>query len=245
MARPDRLFRLLQLMRQMPPPITAARLAEAMEVSQRSLYRDIDSLRAAGARIEGERGYGYRLVEDFALPPQTFTREEIEVIALGLAEVKAMRDPAMSAAADAVLSKVAATLPDNREQQLLHAVSMVYRPDRQLQAPAFLDTIREACWHEYALDIAYLDGSGAISNRQILPLAIMYSEHALTALAWCCLRQDFRMFRLDRLQDVRHGGQSFRPRRVALLRDYITQLEARSTTLTGQPSTNPPLSPRS
>lgn len=216
-------------MRQMAPPITAARLARVMEVSQRSLYRDIDSLRAAGARIEGERGYGYRLVEDIALPPQSFSREEIEIIALGLAEVKAMRDPAMSAAADAVLAKVAATLPGDREQQLLHAISHVYRPDRQLRAPAFLDAVREACWHEYALHIRYADGAGASSDRRIFPLAIMYSEQTLTALAWCCLRADFRMFRLDRLLDVRRADESFRPRRVALLRDYIARLETRAT----------------
>ena len=81
MPRSDRLFRLLQAMRVMAPPITAARLAEETEVSPRSLYRDIDSLRAAGARIEGERGYGYRLIEDYALPPQTFDRVEIEALA--------------------------------------------------------------------------------------------------------------------------------------------------------------------
>jgi predicted DNA-binding transcriptional regulator YafY len=200
-------------MRQMPPPITASRLAEAIEVSQRSLYRDIDSLRAAGARIEGERGYGYRLVEDYALPPQTFTREEIEVIALGLAEVKAMRDPAMSAAAEAVLSKVAATLPDDREQQLLHAISRVYRPDRQIEAPPSLDQVRDACWHEYALDIAYADSAGTLTRRTIYPLAIMYSD---------------RMFRLERMQAVKRGSQSFRPRRVAMLRDYLARLEARA-----------------
>lgn len=213
-------------MRQMSPPITAARLAEAMEVSLRSLYRDIDSLRAAGARIEGERGYGYRLVEDYALPPQTFTREEIEVIALGMAEVKAMREPAMSAAAEAVLAKVAATLPDDREQQLLHAISRVYRPDRRIQAPAFFDIVREACWREFALDIDYSDTDGVLSKRMIYPLAIIYTDHTLTVLAWCCLREGYRMFRLDRLQDARRGSQSFRPRRVAMLREYIAQLEA-------------------
>lgn len=214
----------------MPPPITASRLAEAMEVSQRSLYRDIDSLRAAGARIEGERGYGYRLVEDYSLPPQTFTREEIEVIALGLAEVRAMRDPAMSAAAEAVLSKVAATLPDDREQQLLHAISRVYRPDRQIEAPPVLDRVRDACWHEYALDIAYADSTGALTTRTIYPLAIMYSDRTLTALAWCCLRKDYRMFRLERMQAVQRGSQSFRPRRVAMLRDYLARLEAGTAT---------------
>src|SRR3954468_1661 len=129
MARSDRLFRLLQAMRVMPTPITAARLAEETGVSLRSLYRDIDSLRAAGARIEGERGYGYRLVEDYALPPQTFDRAEIEAIALGLAEVQHMGDPALAKAAISVWAKVAATLPDDGEQHLFHAISQVYRPD--------------------------------------------------------------------------------------------------------------------
>ena len=99
MARSDRLLRLLHTMRTMPAPITAARLAEETGVSPRSLYRDIDALRAAGAQIEGERGYGYRLVEDPALPPQTLDEVEIEALALGLAEVSALGDPILARAA--------------------------------------------------------------------------------------------------------------------------------------------------
>ena len=127
MARTDRLFRLLHAMRILPSPVTASRLAEETGVSLRSLYRDIDSLRAAGARIEGERGYGYRLIEDVALPPQTFDRLEIEALVLGLAEVRHMGDPALEKAAASVLAKVAATLPSEAEQHLLHAVSQVRR----------------------------------------------------------------------------------------------------------------------
>jgi predicted DNA-binding transcriptional regulator YafY len=115
MARSDRRFRLLQAMRVMPAPITSVRLAEETGMSLRSLYRDIDSLRAAGARIEGKHGYGYRLIEDYALPPQTFNRTEIEALVLGLAEVKRMGDPALTNAAISVLAKVAATLPDDGE----------------------------------------------------------------------------------------------------------------------------------
>ncbi|WP_184707331.1 YafY family protein [Rhizobium lusitanum] len=228
MARSDRLFRLLQLMRQMPPPIRAARLAEEMEVSLRSLYRDIDSLRAAGARIEGERGYGYRLIEDYALPPQTFTRSEIEVIALGLREIRAIGDPSMTVAAEAVQAKIAATLPDGREQQLLHAVSHVFKPHRRMNVPAIVDVVRRACWDEYALDIVYADRNAENSERTILPLAVVYTDHALTALAWCQVREDFRMFRLDRIQRAERTGHSFRPRRVPLLRTYISQLSAQA-----------------
>lgn len=227
MARSDRLFRLLQAMRMMPAPITAARLAAEMDVSLRSLYRDIDSLRAAGARIEGERGYGYRLVEDNALPPQTFDRTEIEAIALGLAEVRHMGDPALAQAAASVLAKVAATLPDDREQHLFHAISRVYRPDARYTPPAHLEAVRQACWAEQALAISYVDKGQATTERTILPLAIVYTDHALTLLAWCCLREAFRMFRLERIVELRPTGASFRPRRAALLRDYLADLEAR------------------
>lgn len=226
MARSDRLFRLLQAMRVMPAPITAARLAAQTEVSLRSLYRDIDSLRAAGARIEGERGYGYRLVEDYALPPQTFDRAEIEAIALGLAEVRQMGDPALAAAAASVLAKVAATLPDDREQQLFHAVSHVYRPDVRYAAAQDTDAIRDACWREEALAIRYTDQRHAVSERTILPLALMYTDRTLTVLAWCCLREAFRMFHTDRISEVKATGTRFRPRRVVLLRAYLADLQA-------------------
>lgn len=211
-------------MRVMPAPITAARLAEEMEVSLRSLYRDIDSLRAAGARIEGERGYGYRLVEDYALPPQSFDRIEIEAIALGLAEVRHMGDPALAKAATSVLAKVAATLPDDREQQLLHAISQVYRPDARFAALPNVDAVRQACWAEEAILIYYADRGRAVTERTILPLAMIYTEGALTVLAWCCLREAFRMFRLERISMVQATGASFRPRRAALLRDCLAEL---------------------
>lgn len=226
MARPDRLFRLLQAMRVLPAPLTAARLAEETGVSLRSLYRDIDSLRAAGARIEGERGYGYRLIEDYALPPQTFDRTEIEALALGLAEVKHMGDAQLANAAASVLAKVAASLPDDREQYLFHAVSRVYRPDRRYPA-LDMSVIRAACWNEQAIAIRYMDRDDATTERVVLPLAIVYADRSLAVLAWCCLREDFRIFRRERMLSVTPEGSSFRPRRAAMLRDYLSQLSAR------------------
>ncbi|WFE74763.1 YafY family protein [Roseinatronobacter sp. S2] len=226
MARSDRLFRLLQAMRQMPPPITAARLAEETGVSVRSLYRDIDSLRAAGARIEGERGYGYQLIEDAALPPQMMNRDEMEALALGLAEVRAMGDATMARAAESVLAKIGATLPEGRAQHLFHAVSQAYRPDARIRSSVDMDIIRAACFDERALRVDYADKQGTRTTRTVLPLAVMYTERCLTLLAWCCLREDFRMFRGDRIAAVEDGGHSFRPRRVALLRDYLVRLRA-------------------
>lgn len=224
MARSDRLFRLLQAMRQMQAPITAARLAAETGMSLRSLYRDIDSLRAAGARIDGERGYGYRLIEDAALPPQMLNRDEMEALALGLAEVRAMGDATLARAAGSALAKIGATLPEGRAQELLHAVSQVYRPDARIRSHTSMDSIRAACFDERALWIDYADKDGVRTMRTVLPLAVMYTEHCLTLLAWCTLRDDFRMFLGDRIVAVRDGGQSFRPRRAALLRDYLARL---------------------
>ena len=213
-------------MRTMTPPLTAGRLAAATGVSLRSLYRDIDALRAAGAQIEGERGYGYRFREDAALPPQTLDLAEIEALALGLAEVRAMGDPALAKAAASVLAKVAATLPDMREQQLLHAIAHVHRPDPRYADIVDLAPIRAACWREEAVVIGYRDGGGVRSERTILPLALVYNDRCITVLAWCCLRDDFRMFRADRIGGIPPEGTSFGPRRVVLLRDYVERLRA-------------------
>ncbi len=214
----------------LPAPVTAARLAEETGVSLRSLYRDIDGLRAAGAHIEGERGYGYRLIEDGALPPQMFDRIEIEALVLGLSEVAHMGDPALAKAAAAVLAKVAATLPDASQQHLLHAVSQVRRfEDRYV--PSFgMATLREGCWREEALTIRYTDKDECSTDRTIWPLAIVYLDRKLVVLAWCCLREAHRMFRADRIVAAELAGTSFRPRRVALLRDYLGQLRRGAST---------------
>lgn len=211
-------------MRVMAAPITAARLAEETDVSLRSLYRDIDSLRAAGARIEGERGYGYRLIEDFALPPQTFDRLEIEALVLGLGEVQHLGDAELAAAARSALAKVAATLPDEREQQMLHAISQVYRPQARYHLNIDMALIRQSCWREEVLAIRYADAYGTVTERTIRPLALAYHQNVLAVLAWCCLREDFRIFRADRIAAATRTGESFRPHRVGLLRTYRQQL---------------------
>jgi predicted DNA-binding transcriptional regulator YafY len=224
MARSDRLFRLLQALRTLPSPVTAERLAQETGVSVRSIYRDVESLREAGAEIGGERGFGYCLIEDGTLPPQVFNRIEIEALVLGLSEVRQMGDPALAEAAAAVLGKVAATLPSARQQQLLHAVSQVHRFEDRYAALPDMRVIREGCWREEALAIRYCDKSGEVTDRTIWPLAIVYFDNMLVVLAWCCLREDFRIFRAERIMTVENAVTSFRPKRVALLRAYLAKL---------------------
>lgn len=225
MSRPERLFRLLQALRTLPSPVTAQQLAAETGVSVRSIYRDIESLRMSGAEIGGERGLGYCLIEDGTLPPQTFTRLEIEALVLGLAEVRHLGDPALAQAAASVLGKVVATLPSVGQQHIQHAVSQAHRFSERPPLATDMQQIREACWREEALQLDYIDRDGVATARKVWPLGIVYVDRLLVLLAWCCLRQDFRMFRPERIQHVASLGESFRPRRVALLRQYLQQLK--------------------
>lgn len=224
MARSDRLFRLLHALRTLPQPVTAARLAEETGVSERSLYRDIASLRAGGALIDGAAGVGYTLTEDPALPPQMFTRLEVEALVLGLAEVRMAGDTALAEAAKAALAKIVATLPDRVQRQALHAVQETYRFERRPPAPPHIAFLRQASWDEAELRITYRDKEGAATSRSIWPLSIVFLDRSLMLLAWCCLRQDFRRFDLARIGRVEPTGYSFRPRRVPLLRQFHEQL---------------------
>jgi predicted DNA-binding transcriptional regulator YafY len=228
MARADRLFRLLTALRMLPQPVTAARLAEETGVSPRTLYRDIEALRAGGALIDGAAGVGYALTEDPALPPQMFTQLEVEALVLGLAEVRQMGDAAMARAADAAMAKIVATLPERVQRQAVHAVSRTYRMDRRPPAPGHLALVRQACWDEAVLEMGYTDKDGAVTQRQIWPLSIVWFDRALMVLAWCCLRQDFRRFHLNQMVEVRPTGAHFRPRRVPLLREFTARIRAQA-----------------
>ena len=159
--------------------MTAARLALETGVSERTLYRDIASLRAGGALIDGEAGLGYTLTEDPALPPQMFTRLEVEALVLGLAEVRMMGDAELSRAAEVAQAKIIASLPERVQRQAVHAVSQVYRYDRRAPAPPHISLIREACWREQALEMIYLDKDGIRTARRILPLSMVFLDKNL------------------------------------------------------------------
>jgi predicted DNA-binding transcriptional regulator YafY len=229
MARSDRLFRLLDALRRLPKPVTAARLAEETEVSERTLYRDIETLRAGGALIDGAAGYGYTLTEDPALPPQMFSQLEVEALVLGLAEVKQAGDPELALAADAAMAKIIASLPERVQRQAVHAVQQTYRFEKRPPAPASLALIRQACWDEVALDITYRDVAGVVTQRRVLPLSVVFLDRTLMLLGWCQLRQDFRRFNLHNIETLDQTTDSFRPRRVPMLREFTQRLRKGAT----------------
>lgn len=225
MARADRLFRLLQALRMLPQPVTAARLAAETGVSERSLYRDIASLRAGGTVIDGAAGLGYTLTEDPALPSQMFTLLEVEALALGLAEVRLAGDPALADAAKAAQAKIVASLPEKVQRQAVHAVQETYRFDQRAPAPPHLAMLRQASWDEDEVRITYRNKEGMQTSRRIWPLSIVFHDQSLMLLAWCNMRRDFRHFDLDRIGRAELTGTRFRPRRVAMLQEFVANLK--------------------
>ena len=226
MSRTHRLFQLMQTLRRMAPPITAQVLAYEMDVSLRTIYRDIDALRSLGAVIDGEAGFGFTLIEDAALPPLGFENDELEALVLGLREVAAIGDPALAKAAESALIKITARVPPAQGHRLKHAVldaRRYWRPD-----PPRIDVaeLRKATWDELSVRFSYQDAKGAKTDRTVKPLGIVYFQDTNVLLSWCHLREDFRIFRLDRMDDLQVTDQSFRPHRVPLLRDHMAKIRA-------------------
>ncbi|WP_272004169.1 helix-turn-helix transcriptional regulator [Roseovarius sp. ZX-A-9] len=226
MTRTHRLFQLMQALRNAPPPATAAALADALGVTPRTVYRDIDTLRGLGAVIDGAAGFGYTLIEDAALPPLGFDAEELEALVLGLREVQQVGDPALASAAGTALSKLRARLPAAQAHRLQHAVLSAHRFAPLPEPGIDVRALRQATWDERTVRFDYCDVEGRSTTRSVDPLTIVYMQASHCLLAWCHLRSDFRAFRLDRMRGLDVLETSFRPRRVPLLRECLTQMGA-------------------
>ncbi len=228
MSRSARLLRLLQALRGRRHPVTAARLAEALEVSERTIYRDIADLTAQGAPISGEAGFGYVLRPGLFLPPLMLTEDEVEAVLLGLRYVDQRGDEVLKAAAAEALTKIGAVLSPEAQASLAVPLTL---PGPSLAAfpvnTVSLDDLRAAIRAQTRLDIAYEDEQGRRTRRIVWPIQLGFMDRARVLAAWCELRQDFRTFRTDRIAGLtpldRYPG-----RRADLVRRLRTHLEARA-----------------
>jgi predicted DNA-binding transcriptional regulator YafY len=202
MRRADRLFDIIQRLRTARGPTTAAALAEDLEVTPRTVYRDIATLQARRVPIEGEAGIGYMLRRGFDLPPLMFTVEEIEAIAVGARLVARTGDSALQDAAASVLSKVTVVLPETLREQLETTPIYVSETGAPVPNSVDLSIVRQAIRDEHKLDIEYVDEKGVGTNRIIWPIAVAYYVQATLIGAWCELRQDYRHFRVDRINTL-------------------------------------------
>lgn len=199
MRRSDRLFDIIQRLRAARHPMTAAALAEDLEVTVRTVYRDIATLQARRVPIEGAAGIGYMMRRGFDLPPLMFTVEEIEAIAVGARLVARTGDLGLQDAAESVLSKVTVVLPDGLRGQLTSAPIFVSESGAAVPARVDLSAVRRAIREEHKLYIAYEDERGSRSERTVWPIAVAYYVQATLIGAWCELRRDYRHFRADRI----------------------------------------------
>ncbi len=227
MRRADRLFHLIQRVRGRRLT-TAAWLAQRLEVSERTIYRDVADLLHQGVPIEGEAGVGYRLGAGFDLPPMMFTQEEAKALVASVRMAQAWLDPALAASAEDALGKILSVLPADARAA---AESLaVFAPTGGLPAPAqrTLQTLREAAQERRKVFINYKDVADKTSERTLRPLGCFYWGKVWTLAAWCEQRQDFRSFRIDRVSYVRRLDEQFRDEPGRTLADLARLEQARA-----------------
>jgi predicted DNA-binding transcriptional regulator YafY len=220
MSRAQRLLDLLQELRRHRRPVSGAALAEALGVSLRTLYRDIATLAAQGAHIDGEPGVGYVLRPGFMLPPLMFSEEEIEALVLGSRWVAERADRPLSEAARNALVKIAAVLPEDLKDGIDES-GLLIGPGAPLAAgDAELPSIRQAIRRERKLRIAYVDADGGKTRRTVWPFALAFFDRVRVVAAWCELRQGYRHFRTDRIAALSVTEKRYPRRRQALLKEW-------------------------
>jgi predicted DNA-binding transcriptional regulator YafY len=199
MRRADRLFQIIQILRRGTRPVTADAIAEELETSKRTVYRDIADLIGQRAPIRGEAGVGYILEDGFDLPPLMLTPDEIEAAVLGAQMVAARGDPVLRRAAEDLIAKIGLVIPENLRPLVVEPATRA-APNRNA-APDNIDMagVRQAIRAGCKVVLTYRDEQERETGRTVWPFAIGYYETTRLVMAWCEMRKDFRSFRTDRV----------------------------------------------
>ncbi len=227
MSRATRLLDLLQLLRRHRYPVAGAELARELEISLRTLYRDIAALQSQGAHIEGEPGVGYVLRPGYMLPPLMLSQEELEALVLGTRWVADRGDPRLAEAAQNALTKISAVLPKDMSDELDSTGLIVAPAWPPTEAPVIdLGDMREAIRRETCVDMEYVDLKGVSTCRTVWPIALGFFDHVRLLIVWCEMRQGFRHFRTDRVLTWKPLERRYPKRRAALLKAWRAEREA-------------------
>lgn len=220
MSRTERLLDLIQLLRRYRAPVTGPALADELGISIRTLYRDIATLQAQGADIQGEPGLGYVLRPGFTLPPLMFSADEIEALVLGSRWVaRRAEDPRLGDAAANALSKITAVLPSELRDSV-DGSNLLVGGGEVIPAQVDLSAIRLAIREQRKLVIAYRNAGGTATERTIWPFAIGFFDRVRVVIGWCELRTDYRHFRLDRIDRMEPLPERYPRRRAAMLKEW-------------------------
>ncbi len=242
MRRADRLFQIVQHLRG-GRLVTAKRLAERLEVSERTIYRDIADLQASGVPIDGEKGVGYLMRAGYDLPPLMFDHDEIVALVAGARLIRAWGGAAMARAAEEALIKIEAVLPEQARRRAHQTEIHAFAPEMTFEVRDRIDQIESSIDLRDRLTFAYVDASGQPTRRVVRPLGLWFWGKVWTLVAWCELRGDFRMFRLDRIKMLGRAQSPFRPEPGKTLADFYRQMESHDCAMHGVGSMKPAKEP--
>lgn len=225
----DRLFQIILMLRN-GRVLTARALAEALEVSERTIYRDIADLIGSGAPIDGEAGVGYRLRRGYQVPPLMFTGDELEALVIGAKLVQSYADPALGKAAAQAMARIEAVLPRALEERIAGSEMRFCAPDFMHPAPLRepMTLLREGMEKGLKVQVRYRREDGEVSQRTLWPLGLVFWGRCWTLGAWCELRQGFRTFRMDRIEAVETRTERFDDRYGHLWQGYLAAAKGES-----------------
>jgi predicted DNA-binding transcriptional regulator YafY len=234
MRRADRLFRITQELRS-DRWLTARALADLLEVSERTIYRDIQDLSLSGIPIIAEAGLGYRLMAGFRLPPLMFDEEELEALLLGVRMVGVWSEPVLAQAAERAVARIEAVLPERLLPELSRKAILVPPSGPDEAVSDALHLLRHAVRNRHKVKFRYQRADGEKSMRIVRPLGLAYWGRTWTLVAWCELRNDFRHFRLDRLDNLFENGEEFADETGRTLDDFLSSITNAAQTDPKQP----------
>lgn len=226
MRRADRLFQIIQGLHH-DRVVTAKHLAESLQVSERTIYRDIQDLSLSGVPITGEVGHGYRLMKGFHLSPLMFTEEELAALLLGARMVQTWTDQGLAKAALQAMAKIEHVIPDHLKPELERQDIMVPGFGYSMAVADELEILRGAIKHLHKVRFAYQREDGEKSARVVHPLGLFYWGKVWTLVAWCELRDGFRHFRLDRMSGVARLEEHYVSLEGRTLQDFLVQCEGK------------------
>ena len=223
MRRADRLFQIVQFLRG-GRLVTARDLAQRLEVSERTIYRDVAELIGTGVPITGEAGIGYVMRGGYDIPPLMFTSDELEAVLLGVRMVRAWSGTHLAQAAAEAMAKIEDVIPEGLRADMarsrLFAPTVMVGDDQR----STLDRLRQAVSESRAIRFDYVREDGQRSTRSCRPLGMYFWGKVWTLVGWCELRDDFRTFRPDRMEEVTVEERTFRQEPGRTLRDYLTRM---------------------
>ena len=225
MRRADRLFRIVEYLKARRSVVTAKKIAEELEVSPRTIYRDIADLNASGVPIIGEAGVGYMLSQDYQLRPLMFGLEELDALMLGAQMVKSWGDDSIAQAASQAIDKLTSVLPDATRQEMEETFLFSIPSREKTEISIDFASLRRAIRSKNKLNFIYENENQSQTERTVRPLCLMFISPVWLLLAWCEKRNDFRNFRIDRVKKLEISDEIFIDEKGKRIQDYCCQMD--------------------